>query len=384
MLGRASAGSLLLLDEIATGTDPTQGAALAAAVVEALCNKGATVVATTHYAQLKGLAATDKRFSIAAVEHGGGLPTYKVVAGATGESHGLEVAGRVGMDPAVLARARHHMGDSEAAFTRALEELDAQRDRLRNSTQELDNQRQSLAKREKTLAAREATVTANAKRLEEQAASGYRSRLANAEDAISSVVAELQRAPDHAAVAKARATLAALRGLAPQAQAEKPEDIEVKVGDHVRLRGGAKSGEVLDIRGAKLTVRMGGMTLRVNSNEVERAAAPIAPKKTKPSKKKKQTDKAERRVPSDQALRMPNNTLDLRGERVDAALDLVDRFLDDASRARRDAIFILHGHGTGAMKKAVREHLRGNPYIQTSSPANADQGGDAYTVGILK
>lgn len=386
MLGRASAGSLLLLDEIATGTDPTQGAALAAAVVEALCNKGATVVATTHYAQLKGLAATDDRFSIAAVEHGGGQPTYKVVAGATGESHGLEVAGRVGMDPAVLARARHHMGDSEAAFTRALEELDAQRDRLRKTTEELDEQRQSLAKREKTLAAREATVAANAKRLEEQAASGYRSRLANAEDAISSVVAELQRAPDHAGVAKARATLAALKGLAPQPQADEPEDVEVEIGDHVRLRGGAKSGEVLEIRGEKLTVRMGGMTLRVNRSEVERTAAPVAPKNKKKSGKKRAplTDKAERRVPVDQALRLPNNTLDLRGQRVDEALDLIDRFLDDASRARYDAVFVLHGHGTGAMKKAVRQHLRGNPYIQTSSPANADQGGDAYTVGILK
>jgi DNA mismatch repair protein MutS2 len=385
MLGRASAGSLLLLDEIATGTDPTQGAALAAAVVEALCDKGATVVATTHYAQLKGLAATDKRFSIAAVEHGGGLPTYKVVAGATGESHGLEVAGRVGMDPAVLARARHHMGDSEAAFTRALEELDNQRDRLRSSTAELDNQRLTLAKREKTLAAREATVSANAKRLEEQAASGYRSRLANAEDAISSVVAELQRAPDHAAVAKARATLAALKGLAPQPHSDKPEDVEVDVGDHVRLRGGAKSGEVLDIRGNKLTIRMGGMTLRVNRNEVERTVAPVPPKlkKAKKSKKAPVTDKAARRVPSDQAVRMLGNTLDLRGERVDEALELVDRFLDDASRARYDAVFVLHGHGTGAMKRAVRQHLRGNPYIQSSSPANADQGGDAYTVGIL-
>jgi DNA mismatch repair protein MutS2 len=173
--------------------------------------------------------------------------------------------------------------------------------------------------------------------------------------------------------------------LAPQPHSDKPEDVEVDVGDHVRLRGGAKSGEVLDIRGNKLTIRMGGMTLRVNRNEVERTVAPVPPKlkKAKKSKKAPVTDKAARRVPSDQAVRMLGNTLDLRGERVDEALELVDRFLDDASRARYDAVFVLHGHGTGAMKRAVRQHLRGNPYIQSSSPANADQGGDAYTVGIL-
>lgn len=389
MLARATPGSLLLLDEIATGTDPTQGAALAAAVVEALCDAGATVVATTHYAQLKGLAATDERFAIAAVEYGDGLPTYKVVAGATGESHGLEVAARVGLPGTILSRARHHMGDSEAAFTRALEELDEQRGRLNASTREMEAQRHSLAERERSLARREEQVAANARKLEAEASAGFRDRLKRAEQAIAKVVAELQAAPDHKGVARARAGLDALAQLAPKPPEESVEPPEVSEGDRVRLRGSTRAGEVLGVQGNKLTVRMGNMTLRVNRDEVELAAEPPSPPPVQAKKSKKKSGRVSgaellRRVPIDQAVRLPNNTLDLRGQRADEALELVDRFLDDASLASYDAVFVLHGHGTGVLKRAVRQHLRNSHYIAKTAPANAEQGGDAFTVAILK
>lgn len=379
MLERAGPGALLLLDEIATGTDPTQGAALAAAVIEALAAAGATVVVTTHYAPLKGLAATRDDFAIAAVEHGGGNPTYKVLPGATGESHGLEVAARVGMPAAILARAEQHLGETEQTFRRALEELDAERDRQRVATRALEAQRRALAERERALEAREAQLRANARALEDQAADGFRQRLKRAEAAIGQVVAELQRAPDHRAVERARATVDALRGLLPETP--EPAPAAVAPGDRVRVAGGSV-GEVVDLRGDKLTVRIGGLTVQARAQDVERlGAAPVDA--TRPRARLPKPGKP-REVLAENAVRMPGNTLDLRGERVEEALERVDAFLDQAARASWEAVFVLHGHGTGALKQAVRAHLRASHYVRRAAPAGADQGGDAYTVAVLR
>ena len=129
MLEKAGPGSLLLLDEIAAGTDPAQGGALARAVVERLADVGARIVATTHYTQVKAMASVDPRVEVAALEYSGGRPTYRVVPGAVGESHALAAAERVGLDPVLLTRARDLMEEGERALHDALASLDAEKAR---------------------------------------------------------------------------------------------------------------------------------------------------------------------------------------------------------------------------------------------------------------
>jgi DNA mismatch repair protein MutS2 len=385
MLAAARPGSLLLLDEIATGTDPGQGAALATAVLEALVDAGATVVVTTHYAQLKGLAATDPRCAVAAVEHGE-PPTYHVVRDATGESHAFEVALRAGLPPRLVERARAHQGDAERRFTEALEELDAERGRLSAARGELDRQRREIERQRAEISIRERALAEGAEKLRQQAASGFVERVKKAEAAIAAVVADLQRSPGHDVARRARATLDALKDVVPAAPAA-PTLAEIAVGDRVRLGNGV-FGEVQDLRDDVVTVQAGALVIRSSRADVTRIGAALESLKTAPPPRtsKNATSKKQeaRRTPIDDAVRLPGNTLDLRGQRVDEALDAVEKFLDDALRMHHDVVFVLHGHGTGALKTAVRRALQQSKRVERTAPANANQGGDAYTAVALR
>lgn len=379
MLDAAGPGQLLLLDELAVGTDPTQGAALAQAVLERLVDSGGRVVVTTHFARLKSLAVVDPRFSAAAVEHVNGEPTYRVVQGATGESHALVIARRMQLDEPLLARAEALIGEGERAFSVATEALEVERSSMTVARVEAEAQAAQLEARARSLEAREARIRVRSKELEAQAAQGFRDRLERAEQAIAEVVAELQRNPSHAGIAQARGTLQALAGLAPVPVDDpvEPDDAPLARGDRVKLRTG-QIGEVLSIRGRRVEVRSGGLTVRAKRDEVTRLGGP-APAPKQVSRAPRQTKKAP--APRlDQALRMDGNTLDLRGKRVDEGLSEVEMYLDRASRGGFECLFILHGHGTGAMKRAVREFLRTAGEVEAWAPANADQGGDAYTV----
>jgi DNA mismatch repair protein MutS2 len=388
MLDRSAPGTLLLLDELASGTDPTQGAALAQALLERMLDAGPRVVVTTHFARLKALPASDPRFAAAAVELVNGSPTYRVVMGAMGESHALSIAERMGLPDGLLARATSLIDRGERDLARALEALDAQRQDAAGSQRDLDTERAELAELRSRLDRREQALRFKAKELEEQAAEAFRTRLSKAERAISQVVANLQANPSHTRVAASRATLEGLKALAPTVP--EPEPVEapaLAVGDRVRIEGSGAVGEVVSL-GNRVQVQTGALTVKVAADKLTRLA-PEPPPRPRPNQKKKKgrgaglTTKAGRQTPIDDALRTQVNTLDLRGKRVDEGIEEADAFLANSMMAGRDHVFLLHGHGTGAMKQAVREWLRGVSHVRRFSPANADQGGDAYTVAEL-
>ncbi len=383
MLERAAPGWLLLLDEIASGTDPGQGAALAQAVLEQLADQGARIVVTTHYAALKGLAATDPRFAVAAVQYAEGRATYRVLQGATGESHALSIAAEVGLSEPLLARARSLIGQHEANLTRMLEELEALRGREEAAQQALEDQRAELAVRSEALARREARIAAKAKELEEQQAAAFLKRLQTADTAIGQVVAALQRNPSHAGVKAARSTVHAMRTLAPnRAQAESspsapaqpPEAL--RVGDRVRLVKLGREGEVVGVGEGGVQVRAGGLTVRAKPAELERLRA-LTPKAPRGATTMTYAPKSRE---LDSAVRIDSNTLDLRGKRVEESQDEAELFFDQALMRGMDAVFLLHGHGTGALKVGLRAWLRSCAYVSEFAPCSAEQGGDAFTV----
>ncbi len=380
LLARAAPGHLVLLDEIATGTDPSQGAALARAVLEALLDRGVRAVVTTHYAQLKSLATSDPRFAVAAMEYAGDQPTYRVVGGVTGESHAFGIAARLGLDPAVLDRARALMGDTERAFTEALEAHVRPGAGPPAAARRASYVPRAAAERLRDLARRAATLKERAKALEQQGAAAFLERLERAERAVAAVVADLQRAPSHAGVGRARAALGALRAVVPDAPAEAPAPAQAfAVGDRVRLRRLGQQGEVVNV-GDEIAVRVGAMTVRARPDDLERAGGKVA-------RPRPVVQVVEAEAPHGEladALRLPGNTCDLRGMRVDDALVAADKFLDDAKRDRQRVVFFLHGHGTGAIKQALREWLPDSPYVRDLCPATALQGGDAYTVASLR
>jgi len=394
MLDGAGPATLLLLDELASGTDPTQGGALARALLERFADAGARVVTTTHYAQVKGMAAADSRVTVAALEYLDDRPTYRVVPGMAGESHAMSAAARVGIDATLIERARELMDEGERAMQDALTALEQERARSQELSRVAEEARSELAAREKTLAQREARIKHRARQLEEEAAAAFIERVRQAEREIADVVATLQRSPSSKQAADARAAVVASRevlshaadaGTAPSPVAA--ADAPIAVGDRVQVARLDVTGEVTALRRGEIEVRAGKLTVRARASEVVRlAGAPAgASVSTRPAARRRSTRGASRREAAEEGfVRVDANTLDLRGERVEEALARLEKFLDDAVLGGHDAVFVLHGHGTGALKAAVRDTLAGSPYVDSSGPADSRQGGDALTIAVLR
>ncbi len=381
MLERAGPGRLFLLDELASGTDPGQGGALAVAVVERLLDAGARVVCTTHLPALKALADTDPRVQVAAMQLVDGRPTYRLEPGRTGASHALATAERLGIDRVVLERAREHWRGGDGGLGEALESIEAQRSAL-------EALRSALAERERVLEAREADLAERERQLEEQrraqieeAGAAFRRRLRAAEEAIGAIVAELQRAPSQRGVRAARASLDALRGLLPAEAPQRPVPSRRRIAVGDRVRHPTLGVGQVEAVGKTIKVRRGALSFTARPGDLE-PLEPVEPPKV--GRRRPVVPSRRSSVALADAVRLPSNTLDLRGMRVDEALDAVDKGLDRAVLAGQDVLFVLHGHGTGALKQAVRRSLGSHPAVARYMPAKADQGGDAFTVVALR
>lgn len=383
VLATARPGCLFLLDELASGTDPAQGGPLARAVLERLLDAGPRVVVTTHYAQLKGLASADPRFALAAMDYSDGRPTYRLVRDATGESHALDTALRMGLDRSLIDRALALMGESERAFSEALEKLDVERQRHDDERRRYEAERDAMRRRLAEIERRGAELEERARAIEEREAGRFLERLKSAEKAIAAVVADLQRAPSHDRVAAARATVDALRGLAPVTPEPEPEPADVGPGDRVRVRTlGDQVGEVVERTDGVVQVRVGALVVRARPEDLERLGAAFP--STPTPKPRAATPEPKKAADLGAAVRVPANTLDLRGLRVEEAFEATEKFFSDAAAHGYDVVFLLHGHGTGALKDALRRWLHTVPAVGRFAPATAEQGGDAFTVIALR
>lgn len=380
MLDRAAiAGSsaLCLLDEPCSGTDPSQGGALARAVLEGLVDCGARVVATTHLTQIKGLAEADGRFRRAAMEYADGRPTYRVIDDVAGESHALDTALRMGLSAELVERARSLLSESERGLNDALAALDRARTAADAEAAASRRAEAEVRARLASLDARDRELEERKRRLDQSEGSVFVERLRQAEKAIAAIVADLQRAPDSRKAEAARQTVQALGALVPDEQL--PEaSLDFVVGDTVKVKSLGQVGEVVEVSSSTCQVRVRGVVARVRKGDLEpakRVARTVAlpPKYTAPKRKE-----------ASEALRVEANTLDLRGHRVEEAMDRVDHFFSEARAKGHDVVFLLHGHGTGALKEALRKDLHAHPAVLDLAPADADQGGDAFTAVSLR
>jgi len=407
MLDRAGPAVLLLLDEIAAGTDPAQGGALARAIIERLADAGARAVVTTHYGQVKAMSAQDLRVEVSALEYQGGKPTYRVVPGTAGESHALAAAARVGLDAPLIERARALMDEGERALHDALAALETERERARESLRHADQTAATLAaresallERERELAQREHKIRGRAREIEQQQAAEFLKRLRAAEREVRRTVTELNAAPARERAADARAAIDQARALVASLRVpESSPGPAPAVGDRVRLSGLGTTGEVVAVRAGEVEVRAGVMTVRARPEEVEivtaKAGAADKPRRSMPrgeqsaaggrgatpSVRAPERDSA---ASLETALRIADNTLDLRGVRVEEGLAMLEAFLDESMVRSRDVVFVLHGHGTGALRSAIRKALAESRYVSACAPASDEQGGDAFSVARLR
>jgi DNA mismatch repair protein MutS2 len=406
-LAQAGPTTLVLVDELTGGTNPVEGAALACAVVLALLERGAAVCATTHYEQLESLAATDPRLCNAAAgfDRERLRPTFRIEYGAPGASSALLVAQRFGIEPAIIARAEAFLPE-ELLDRRALErELDEQRGRLAKATAEVEQERHKAAQLTRELEReRERRVRDERGRLTQETQSVLdevrqaraRLRLAEARlqqtDPGAGSLEDAHRAVNDAAQfvaigGKLRRASAALDP-SPPPELRRVRWEELEAGTRVTLTSLGTSGHVVaKPRRDQVTVAVGNMKTTVSVEALSLAAGGArvaASVKTppKPAERKRKGEAAADAVAErgPDPLRTAVNTVNLVGQRVEPALDRLDTFIDGLLRIGEPVGFVLHGHGTGALKNAVREHLSQHRCVSRAEAAGPDDGGDAFTV----
>ncbi|HEX3855577.1 MAG TPA: Smr/MutS family protein [Polyangiaceae bacterium] len=395
----ATPSCLVLLDELAAGTDPEEGAALAAAVLEALTERGAAVGVTTHYERLKELATQNERFANASVgfdfEHM--APTFRLLLGVPGPSSALAVALRHGLPEAVIERAKALLPTQALDREKALRELARERAELELLRHDAELERQRETELRETLegerhafreqAAREveqdvrdlrASVRAARKELE-----GVRAQIRGTAPADTSALRELERGLSRVAAQVAiGGQFAELDQNAAAPATRELAKHELRVGQTVRHRTLGTTGQIIELCDREqVRLMIGAMKLLVPIRDLSFASGG-APKMQARAKRK--TKLATQPKPSVPPQRTQATTLDLRGERVDEALSRVDLFVDRLLSSNEPAGFVLHGHGTNALKNCVREHLRSSTYVEHSRPAESDEGGDAFTVFWLR
>jgi DNA mismatch repair protein MutS2 len=381
-------GSLVLLDEPGMGTDPTQGSALAQSILEELIGAGARVVSTTHFVRLKALSEIDRRFRTAAAQFEHGRPTYRLRWDEVGASHALALAQQLELPELVIDRARQLIDERDLQLSSLLEELERERDQQDQKRSELEEAHRVL--QERTLKAERLQQRLEEKlaRQEDRALQQFQHRLEKLEAEAKGWVAELQRNPSSQLAGKTLAEIRALKEVEEELSESEEEAVEsVEVGARIRHDAWGE-GEVISVSGRRAEVQFSRLRVQVELSEL---SAVLPQKRSAPARQQasrrqgpRQQAQRSRQVPSEQvAVRGSSNTCDLRGARVDEALSTVEVFLDSHALSGVPVVFILHGHGTGALKRAIRAWLPSSSYVKSWRPADAHEGGDAYTVVVL-
>jgi DNA mismatch repair protein MutS2 len=380
---RASKRSLVVLDEIGVGTDPSEGAALAQAVLEALADAGARVVTTTHYNLLKEIAAVDPRFENGCVEFDPDslTPTYRLRFGAPGISTATALAARMGLRTSVVNRARALLEGEDAQLkglladlARSRAEVDRERAEARALREQLESQKEELERRLQELRERR-------RRLLRRVREDVDRELRGAREQVAEVIRDLQRGGGARDAARARERLRSVETSVSESFREPVEEAvpgsavdwaKAKPGDPVQLEGGSTGSLVaLPDRRGRATVQVGSARLQVPVDRLCRAPAAVA---ARPAPVRFETEERE----GPQTLEC-----DLRGLRVDEALEQVDAALDRALSGSRARVRVIHGHGTGTLREAVRAHLKRMPHVREHKPGDESEGGNGVTIALL-
>lgn len=378
ILQRAETGDLVLLDELGAGTDPTEGAALAQAVLGELLARGCRVMATTHHGVLKDFAYATARVENASVafDKQSLAPTYRLLIGIPGASHAFDIASRYGMADEVLDAARLLLPEDHRQAADILGQMEASRRKLdlelREAEQEaagVSHQRRELERERRRLRELEQTLREEA-RAEAEALLG---RLQREADGILKALrsAEREGRQTEGARQRLKSLSAALSAPPPEAPTPAADPNAVRAGDTVLVARLQREGTVLAVDGEELQIQVGPMRMTVAPGDVSLVRRGQPPKVKSGGRR----DVASWGVEAE---------LHLRGETVDDALILLDRYLDQAILSNRPEVRIVHGKGSGTLRRAVHDFLRDHPHVAGYTHPPENQGGQGVTVATIR
>lgn len=396
VINRAGPATLVLLDEVGAGTDPREGSTLARVILDHLNECGAATIATTHYGELKSLAYTEPGFMNASLDFDDKTlsPTYRLRLGVPGSSKAMTIASRLGLKQSLVERANQMLSSEEDDVAEVIGQLQARLQAL--SVEEEDLARRIAESREmEAKALRDLEeITAEKEKSRLRYANQLETDYKQAREELRSLIAELQKNPDMARAQKARADIEKIRNdLGWKSESELTSLTEVKVGQKVAIRSLNQRGtveavledggkeKVIAVRAGNLRIKvpLSDLILDVNQSAVSAAAGKKhAPLAERGRQKKSDLPREERAV--EVFVRTAGNTLDLRGQRVDEAMGNLQRFVDSNFASHNSPLMIIHGHGTGAIKSAVRAFLSRGDYRLQFRSGEMYEGGDGVTV----
>lgn len=387
--------TLILLDEVITGTDPKEGTALGQAYLKALMDRGAIVFVTTHFDEIKYLPFEDDRFTVASMGFSDKdlTPTFQLTMGVPGRSMGIEIAKKIGFPEPIIENAKKYMGTKEQKVDDLIKELSVLRDREAAAVEKLSRERARLRELIQKRKQERAQIREMEKDVMDKARAKSIKTVRDAEEEVEKIMEELRREKKVEVVRKAKDVISRIKREA--GEGEVPEEIRkiisrtkpvAKAGDlvpgqrifvvslgkegHVESSGEGKS---------KVTVSLGAVKSSVHIRDIRIYGSEV---------KKGERSARERKIPGQEAgtpfVRCDDNTIDVRGLDQEETIKEVDLFLDRAAMADIPSILIIHGHGTGTLKKAIREYLRRSLYVDEFSPASKEQGGDGATIVKLR
>ena len=384
VLDRADPASLVLIDEIGSGTDPVEGSALAEAVLRELTGRGALTVATTHLGQLKLLASEEPGVVNASLQFDAGAlqPTYRLLKGIPGRSYGLAIARRLGFPEPLLERAEGSLSGAERDASQLLVELET-RDRelavavsaAESARREAEALRSELRAREQVVREREQTAERRARQQARDLLLHARQEVEAAIRAVREAAATGERASVEQAAKEARRRIeeqAALQEVRAPGVPAAGSTGGVEVGGWVRIEATGAEGSVVELRDGRAVVEVSGVRLQVSVRGLQATSPP-----------KGQNARQLRGGWNAPDLEV-SPEVDLRGLRVDELIPRLQQAIDTAVQADLQSLRIIHGKGTGAAREAVTELVRSDSRVTSFRPGRMGEGGAGVTVAELR
>jgi DNA mismatch repair protein MutS2 len=387
ILNKVQPGDLVLIDEIGIGTDPDEGATLAMAILEYLHGLGARTIATTHFSELKTFAYTRAGIENASVEfdHQTLRPTYRLLIGVPGSSNAFQISRRLGLSDSVIERARQLLNKEHGEFELVLRALEAEKreyqrrnDEIEKLVQQSNELRRAAAEERELLAARKAEIVNKAKT---DAAAVVRQARREADEIIEQLKAQWNTSSEkerNAALSDAKQRLKNAMGdygqledartTLPQANAA-----TLLPGTKLWVASLQQQGTVIATSGESVLVQLGILKMNVPIADCRLLAEEPAAQKTNRSG-----------AVNFNKVQSASREVDIRGVTVEEGEAILDKFLDDAVMAGLTDVLVIHGKGTGALRKGIRAYLNDHHHVKTIQIAELNEGGDGATAVKLK
>ena len=392
ILKHADADSLCLFDELGAGTDPTEGAALAIAILNFLHDRGIRTMATTHYSELKIYALSTDFVENACCEFDVETlrPTYRLLIGIPGKSNAFAISKKLGLSDDIIAAAKEQIDEQDVSFEDVISNLEESRITIEKEQRQIEAYKKEVESLKKKLQEKNDKIDQARDRILREANEKARDILQDAKNVADETIRVFQKAGPGASMKELEKTRQKLRGniddknsklsvsakKEPKAPSLKPE--QLKKGDAVRVVSMGLKGTVSSLPDAKgnLFVQCGILRTSTNINDLVRIeeATITAPNLQKTGSGKIRMSKSFSISPE----------INLLGKTVDEALAALDKYLDDAYLAHLESVRVVHGKGTGALRNAVQQHLRRVKYVKSFRQGEYGEGDAGVTIVVFK